>query len=51
MADPSEVDAEPEPVDFDAERYTSVINQPDWFEAEADDEWSTGTSSSVAIPS
>ena len=35
-----EVASEPEAVDFDADRYTSVIDQPDWFEAEADD-WST----------
>jgi len=41
----SAVDAEPEAVDFDAERYTSVIDQPDWFEAEAADDWSTATSS------
>ena len=47
-ADSSEVDVEPEAVDFDAERYTSVIDQPDWFEAEADDEWPTATSSSEA---
>jgi hypothetical protein len=30
------IGAEAEPGDFDAERYTSVIEQPDWFEAEAD---------------
>jgi hypothetical protein len=28
---------EPEPGDFDAERYSSVIEEPDWFAAEADD--------------
>ncbi len=33
----AESDPELEPSDFDAERYTSVIEQPDWFEAEADD--------------
>jgi hypothetical protein len=47
-AEQAGVDAEPEAVDFDAERYTSIIDQPDWFEAEADD-WSTGMSSSEAI--
>ena len=26
---------------FDAERYSTVIEQPDWFEAEADDDWQT----------
>ncbi len=31
--------AETEPPDFDAERYTTVIEQPDWFEAEVDDVW------------
>jgi hypothetical protein len=36
--------AESEAADFDAERYTSVIDQPDWYEAEADD-WSADTSS------
>jgi hypothetical protein len=30
------LEAEAESADFDAERYTSVIEQPDWFEAEAD---------------
>jgi hypothetical protein len=31
--------AEVEPADFDAERYTAAIEQPDWFEAEVDDAW------------
>ena len=44
VAEPSVVEPEPEAVDFDAERYTSIIDQPDWFAAEADD-WSTGTTS------
>ncbi len=30
---------EPEPAEFDAERYTTVIEQPDWLEAEVDDQW------------
>jgi hypothetical protein len=42
------VDAKPDAVDFDAERYTSVIDQPDWFEAEADD-WSPQTPSGETI--
>ena len=46
-AEQSAVEPEPEAVDFDAERYTSIIDQPDWFAAEADD-WSTGTTSSEA---
>ena len=47
VAEQSAVEPEPEAVDFDAERYTSIIDQPDWFAAEADD-WSTGTTSSEA---
>ena len=47
VAEQAAVEPEPEPVDFDAERYTSIIDQPDWFAAEADD-WSTGTTSSEA---
>jgi len=31
-------DAQAPPVDFDADRYTSAIGDPDWFEAEADDD-------------
>jgi hypothetical protein len=46
-AEQSAVEPEPEGVDFDAERYTSIIDQPDWFAAEADD-WSTGTTSNEA---
>jgi hypothetical protein len=41
-------DAQPDAVDFDAERYTSVIDQPDWFEAEADD-WPPQTASGETI--
>ena len=47
VAEQSAVEPEPEAVDFDAERYTSIIDQPDWFAAEADD-WSTGTTSNEA---
>ena len=32
-----------EPADFDAERYTTVIEQPDWLEAEVDDAWPAET--------
>ena len=46
-AEQSSIEPEPEAVDFDAERYTSIIDQPDWFAAEADD-WSTDTTSSEA---
>jgi hypothetical protein len=46
-ADQSAVEPEPEAVDFDAERYTSIIDQPDWFAAEADD-WSMDTTSGEA---
>jgi hypothetical protein len=28
---------EPAPLDWDVERYTTAIDEPDWFEAEADD--------------
>lgn len=34
-----------EPVEFDEERYSAVIEQPDWFEAEADDDWPSAPSS------
>jgi hypothetical protein len=47
VAEQSAVEPEPEAADFDAERYTSIIDQPDWFAAEADD-WSTGTTSGEA---
>ena len=46
---PSAEDAEHGAVDFDAGRYTSIIDQPDWFEAEAADDWSTGPSSGEAM--
>jgi hypothetical protein len=31
-----------EPADFDAQRYTTAIEQPDWLEAEADEPWQAG---------
>ena len=39
----AEPQVETEPADFDAERYTTVIEQPDWFEAEVDDAWPAAT--------
>ena len=40
MVSEAEVGGEPEPVEaieWDADRYTTTIDEPDWFEAEADD--------------
>jgi hypothetical protein len=42
VASQPEDEAGGEPADFDAERYTTVIEQPDWLEAEADDPWASG---------
>ena len=39
--EPDETAAEREPVEFDAERYSTAIEEPDWFEAEADDDRET----------
>ena len=40
-APPEAVAAEAEPTEFDTARYTTDIEQPDWYEAEADDDTRT----------
>jgi hypothetical protein len=37
-AEPAAEEAEPALAEFDADRYTTAIEEPDWFEAEAEDE-------------